>query len=65
MTHMDTLAHSIPEGLHSVLTVVIDLCGNIFGTNSANLSDSGEDQGARQKVRVDSVCSASLATALL
>ena len=65
MTHMDTLAHSIPEGLHSVLTVVIDLCGNIFGTNSANLSDSGEDQGARRKVRVDSVCSASLATALL
>ena len=56
MTHMDTLAHSIPEGLHSVLTVVIDLCGNIFGTNSANFSDSAEDEGARQKVRVDNVC---------
>ena len=50
---MDTLAHSIPEGLHSVVTLVVDLCGNIFGTNSANFADG---EGARKKVRVDNVC---------
>lgn len=48
---MDTLAHSIPEGLHTVVTLVIDLCGNIFGTNNANLSDNPGEEGARGKVR--------------
>ena len=65
MTLMDTLVHSIPEGLHSVVTLVVDLCGNIFGTNS--LADNVGDEGARKKVRVDNVCRVPfiLASALL